>query len=55
MNASYDYNWVINSLAPEKCGCNLKLVVFKLISTLDIFSIPCEIALGWMPQGLTDD
>ena len=34
---------------------NLKFVIFKLISTIDILSIPCEIALSWMSQNLTAD
>ena len=36
----------INLLAPGRCGCNLELVFFKLISRKDVFSISCEIALG---------
>ena len=34
-----------NSLAPERCGCDLKLVIFKFISRIDIGSISCDIAL----------
>ena len=43
-----------NSLTP--CGFDyiLKFVNFKLISTINIFSIFCEIAIRWMPQHLTD-
>ena len=33
---------------------SLKLVNFKLISTINIFSFFCEIAIRWMPQPLTD-
>ena len=44
----------INSLAPGGFDCSLKLVNFKLISTIDILSIFCEIAVRWMPQHLTD-
>ena len=33
---------------------NLKLMNFKLISTINIWSISCEIAIRWMPQHLTD-
>ena len=42
---------------PCRYGCNLKLtlVIFKLISRIDILSLSCEIALRWMPQDLTDD
>ena len=27
--------WEVNTLAPKRCGCNLKLVIFKLISRID--------------------
>ena len=33
---------------------SLKLVNFKLISTIDMLSIFCEIANRWIPQHLTD-
>ena len=42
-------------LAPGKFSFNLNLVIFKLISSKDILSISCEIALKCMPQDLTDD
>ena len=45
----------VNSLAPGRCGCYLKLVVFKLVSRINILSISCEIVLRWTPQDLTDD
>ena len=45
--------WV-NSLAPGRCGCNLKLVILQLISRIDVLST-CEIALRWKKQDLTDD
>ena len=35
---------------PRRCGCNLKLVNFKLISRTDISSISCKIAPRWMTQ-----
>ena len=41
------------SLVPGRCGCNLKLIIFKRMSRTDILSISCEIALRWMPQELT--
>ena len=52
--------WVLsnnfNSLAPGRCGCNLKLIICKLIlSRIDTLSISCEIAFRWIPQDLTDD
>ena len=46
--------WV-NSLVPGIWGCNLKLVIFKLMSRVDILSISCKIAFRWMPQDYTDD
>ena len=42
-----------NSLAPVICGCNSELVIFKLISRIDIISMFCEIALRWMPLMMT--
>ena len=46
--------WNINSLAPRRFDYSLKLVNFKLIATINILSIFCEIATRWMPQHLTD-
>ena len=46
---------VFNSLAPGRCGCYLKLVIFKLVSRINILSISCEIVLRWTPQDVTDD
>ena len=45
----------LNSLAPRRCGCYLKSVIFKLVSMINILSISYEIVLRWMPQDLTDD
>ena len=45
---------LFNSLVSGRCGCYLKLIIFKLIWRIDISSISCEIALKWMPQDLTD-
>ena len=33
-------------------GCNIKLVIFKDISRVDILSTSCEFTLSWMPQDL---
>ena len=44
-----------NSLAPERCCCGHKLVIFKLISRKYILSIFNATALRWMPRVLTDD
>ena len=47
------YAWeMINSLAPGGFDYSLKLVNFKLISTINILSIFYEIAIR--PQYLTD-
>ena len=43
--------WEFNTLTPKRCGCNLKLVIFKLISRIDSL----KNALRWMPQDLRDD
>ena len=50
------FEWVIgfNSLAPGGFDYSLKLVNFKLIFTINILSIFCEIAIRWMPKHLTD-
>ena len=48
------YLW-LNSLAPGRCGRNLKLVISKLIWRTDILSISCETALIWMSLDFTDD
>ena len=42
----------LNSFSSGRCGCNNKLMIFKLMSRIDIWSISCEIALRWMPQDL---
>ena len=44
-----------NSLAPGRCGCNLELVISKLMSRIDILRISWEIGPRWTPQDLTDD
>ena len=43
-----------NSLAPGRCGCNFKLVIFKLIPKIVMFRISCEIALRWIPEDLVN-
>ena len=45
--------WV-NSLAPGRYGCYLKLVISNS-SRINILRISSEIVLRWMPQDLTDD
>ena len=44
-----------NSLAPERCNCGLQVVIFKLISRMDISSISPEIGLNWTPHDHFDD
>ena len=44
----------VNSLAPVGFDYSLKSVNFKLILTINIWSIFCEISIRWLPQSLTD-
>ena len=44
----------INSLTLGGFDYSLKLGNFKLISTINILRISCEILIRWMPQHLTD-
>ena len=54
---SWNLLWIkrFNSLASERCTCNLKLVTFKPIPRIDLLSISCEITLRWMPLDLAND
>ena len=45
----------INSLALGRYWCDLKSVIFKLLSKMDSLSIFCQITLRWMPQDRFDD
>ena len=47
----------LTNLPFGRCSCDLKLVMFKLISKIHvvIMSISFEIVLWWMPPNLTDD
>ena len=47
--------YVLNTLTPRTHSCNLKLVILKLISRINILRITCEIACKWIPQHFTDD
>ena len=49
------YSEDINSLAPGRYEWNFRLEIFKLISVINGWGIPCEIALRWMSLYLTDD
>ena len=40
---------------PLRCGCNVELMIFKLLSKIDIFNISCQIALKQIIQNLTND
>ena len=42
-------------MAPGRCGFNLKFVIPKLISRINILSIFNEIAIMWKPQDITND
>ena len=45
--------WV-NSLSPGRCGCYHELVIFQLVSRLNISNILCETVIKWMAQDQTD-
>ena len=47
----------VNSMAPGRCSCNLKLVISQLISRIDILNIFSEIALivRWVPKNPIDN
>ena len=47
--------WLFNSLVPGRCRCDIKFVIFKLISRIVILSISCEIALRWMSLEFTNE
>ena len=40
---------VLNSLSPRRCICNLELVIFKLVSRMDILNLSCEIVNATKP------
>ena len=42
----------LNSLVPGRCSNNFKSLIFKLVSRIDILTISCKIAVGWVPQDL---
>ena len=55
-----NYEWTkgvvivrINLLAPGRCGCNLKNIIFKLMSWTDI--LWAAIGVRWIPQNSIDD
>ena len=54
-NSTFYEEKEVNSLAPGRCNCNLKSVIFNLTSRLHILSISCDFFLRWMPQVLSDD
>ena len=45
----------INSLAPGRCGCNFRNIIFELISWIDTLSATSKIVVRWMPQNSSDD
>ena len=49
-----DEKETVLSHSPLWRNSNLNLAIFKLISRIDIVSIPCGIALGWKPQDITE-
>ena len=42
-----------NSLAPGRCGSNVKSIIFKLFIQNNSLAICCEITVQWMPPNLT--
>ena len=42
------HHHTVNSLAPDICGCKLKIAFFKPLSMMNIWSISSDIALMWM-------
>ena len=42
-------------LLPEMCNCDLSIIIYKLMSRIDIFSIFYEVDPRWPTQDLTDD
>ena len=44
-----------NPLTAERCGSNFKSIIFKYIIQNSSKGTRCEIVLGWMPQGLTNE
>ena len=45
----------LTHLAPRRCSCSLKLMIFKFISRMDILSVSSEIALRLIPQNTFDN
>ena len=50
-----DHYGTFNKVFFGRCGCNIELVIFLLISIKDILSISSEIALRCMPKDLNDN
>ena len=48
-------DFLFNSMASRRCGCNLILVILKRISRRNTLSISSETTLSWLQQDLTDD
>ena len=46
----YQFNW----LAPGRCGCNFKSIIFKLIIQEGSLGTCYEITFKWMPHSLTN-
>ena len=54
---SCDKLWISSLFLTGRCGCNLKSIIFKVVSRIDNLSISCKIALRWIhvPWDITDD
>ena len=47
--------FTLNPLASGRCNYNFELLIFKLISMIDILNIPCDFALKSIWHAPTDD
>ena len=46
--------WVLNSLAPGRCGNHFRNIIFKLIIQNDNLGTCCKISFRWMLQNLSN-
>ena len=46
---------IFNPLVPGRVELNFRLVIFKLILSVDGWGVSCKIALRWISFSLTDD
>ena len=46
---------IFNSLAPGRCGCDFKSMIFEFILQNSSLDNRCEIVVRWMPQNHTNE